>query len=110
MILAALPGEFPLQEELLARDAARGDRGPNPGFDVVFALVRRIDGAEATCDGLGGQRLRALLLPGRAIHDRGNGHAAHAARLSDWHGAHIAGSRAVGNLFATSLMSDREVL
>src|SRR5207245_7349020 len=69
MVVAARVGEFRLQEQLLARDAALDEGVTDGGFEVVLALVGGVDGAEAGLERQQRQGPGALLLPGGAVQE-----------------------------------------
>jgi hypothetical protein len=71
MVLASLVSEFGLQEKIVAGGYAfaigSAQCFSDCGFEVMFALIGGIDGAEAGAQGEFGQRGRAILFPGGAV-------------------------------------------
>jgi hypothetical protein len=70
LILPREVGELGLQEQLVPRDAGAGDRGADPGLEVMLPLVRGIDGSEPGLQGKRDQLLGALFFPGGAVPER----------------------------------------
>ena len=71
MVLASERSELCLQEEISARDEAIAIRlcqcFSNAGFEVMPALVGRVDSAKAGSERQRGERRGAVLFPGRAV-------------------------------------------
>src|SRR5215207_3998190 len=73
VVVSALIGKLRLNKERFALYRARSkcgrDGGTNTRFNIMFALVRSVDGAKSTFDRFEGKLLRSLLFPGRAVHN-----------------------------------------
>ena len=77
VVLPAHVGELGLQEQLIARDPGGRDRRPDPGLEVVLALVRRVDAPEPDLQRQPGQPLGAVLLPRGAVDEPRHPHPLH---------------------------------
>ena len=77
MILASLIGELCLQKKISSRyhtrTVRRGQPLPDAGFEVVPALVRRVDATKAHADCEFGESWSALFFPGGAVEEDGQG-------------------------------------
>src|SRR5207302_11380510 len=74
-ILAALVGEFSLEEHIVAGAytgaVSSGETLSDGLFEVMLALIRGIDGAEPGAQGEFGERSGAVFFPGGAVNERG---------------------------------------
>jgi len=77
VVLAGLVGEFRLQEQIRARDQPRAVGGGEPltdsALEVMPPLVGGVDAPEAHPERELGEDLGAVLLPGGAVEEIGNG-------------------------------------
>ena len=73
MILAPAKRELALQEQLVARNQALGDRGfdrlAHPGLVVMPPLIRRVDAAKAGLQGQLDKPRGPLFLPRSAVQE-----------------------------------------
>ena len=96
MVLTAPVGELGLEEEVFAPQLAgiegRSQRQPDPGLEVVAALVGGINRPEAGRQSQLGEGLGPVFLPGGAIEEVGDGSGrGHRAYCAMWAGG--SGSR-----------------